>query len=208
MNRLEIATQVKAMLYLNDAQINNSISAATLNKFINLSYVRLWNRIRSQVSKDASCDFVDTTWPQSAATMDVPPSLRDSTILGVYRRNDNGTTSTRIPVQYQAPQVWAWPLADGPASGPINIRIYFKMGAEPLVDDDSIPAMLSPEHHELIAFETAIYILKLRNRDVPPVWITDRDDLEFYATKDLMTKPLRNEARIRPNDLSHIIWLG
>lgn len=208
MTREEIEELVKFHLSNNDAQLNNSISAASMSRSVNLAYVRVWNRIRTAVSKEASTTYLDSTWSQGEPTMAVPGQLQQSTILGIYNRDSTqGTTGQRINVQYQKPQLWAWPLYSGPSSD-TPIRIYFKIGAEPLQVAASVPALIGPEHHEVIAWETAIYLLRVKNRAVPPDWVTERDDLEFLATKDLLTKPLRNEARIRPNDLSAIMFLG
>lgn len=207
MNRGELIELGKFMMNVNDAQLNSQISLDSWNRSVQLSYNRLWNRIRNEIAKPNSTAYYDFSWPNATPIITIPNQLQGRTLLGFYLRNNDLTTGRRINVQCPSKFTLMWPDSGGPVAAPTQMRGYCYADAEILLSDDSSPQLLLPAHHEVIAYETVIYLKTLQDKTVPSEWVSTRDDLEFYAQKELMTRPLYNVAAILPDDVDRIVFM-
>jgi hypothetical protein len=210
MTRAEIVARVQLYMNANSTQQSTEFSNAAFIQFVQDAYTRLWNRIRYSVNASGNVAKVDIQWPQGQSTYAIPTSLQGKELMGFYFINGDGTTGQRFDVRYVDPQTLMWVSnPQFPAfNSAQNMRVYYRVTAEQLTSDNSVPLLLNPEHHEAIVYEALIQIKEIEDQTVPESWVARRDDLEFYATKSVANKIFRNQSRVVPDDLDTVVWMA
>lgn len=205
MTRSQIVDKVKLLLQANSAQLNTDLASTAYIGFVQSAYRQLWTRISYEANSNGNSTYLDFTWPAGEPTKTVTSAgLTGQYLLGFYYVLSNDATGRRITtVRYQDPTTLVW---DSPPQTDTTVRAYFRLCAESLGSDSSVPALIGPEHHDAIAYEAAIQICEAQNRNVPGTWVQRLENLEYYAFKSITNKIFRNESRIVPNDLEAIVF--
>lgn len=205
MTRSQLVARVKLLLQTNSAQLNTDLSADNYVGFVQSAYEQLWTRVSYEANSNGNSSYIDNSWPAGTPTRTLTQlGLTGKYLLGFYLVLSDGTTGARIPgIRFQDSGTLVWDSYPQPAT---TVRAYFRLVAETLTGDNSIPTLFGPEHHEAIAYEAAIQIKEALDHDIPPRWASRLENLEYYAFKSISNKIFRNASAIVPADLSAVYY--
>jgi len=191
----EIRAQVKLYLNVNNSQLNDDLSDANYNTFIQNAYKNIWIRLRGTASKSVLLASQDLPWASGAQTVILPTNLQNALIYDLWYLDSGSNPYARLNAFFETRNVLRITLSGITISG-FNFRVYFIPEAETLTSDSSTPALIPPSHHEVIVWETLKIIKMLYDKEIPDSWMRRMDDIEFTLNKELMTRPVSQRANI------------
>lgn len=185
----------KLYLNVNASQLNDDITDAQWNAFIQQAYNDVWMRVRTQVSRATLLSSTDLTWPAGQQTMTLPTNLQNALIYDIWRIDGNGNPLCQFQAFFETRNVLRNPTIFFNAAG-WQIRLYFVPEIEQLTNDEAIPNLIPPQYHSVLVWETLLVVKALYDKEIPASWEKKRDEVDFSLIKEQSTRPVAQRSNI------------
>jgi hypothetical protein len=216
MTRAEIVAFAKFIVDTNSRQSSGTFTSADLVAGVQRAYEREWNNAVIQLTRSQVVMSTTFTWQSGAISRAMPYLLRDRIIHSMYdiTDNPNGIGLRTVFHIEDMTKLMRWPSTVGtPGTGPFRntlIRAFFIPQVEVLEEDESVPAYIPSNHHQLLGLSAAIEMVEFANGDkaVASTWRDRLTDLQTTYWQACKVPVLADRARILPDDAVDFFYLG
>lgn len=195
MNLGQIRARCKLYLNVNASQLNDDISDANWNDFINQAYSDVWMRVRTQVSRATLLISQDIQWPPGAQTLTLPTNLQNAVVYDIWQLDGAGNPLVQFGGFFETRNVLRMPSISWSTAG-YTMRIYFIPEVEVLAIDDQSPLLIPPQYHNVITWEALMVAKALYDKAIPDSWEAKRNEIELSLVKEQSTRPVAFRANI------------
>lgn len=170
MNFLELQNEVRDLINFTSGTTDQDYTTAQVQKAINVRYA-LEVLIGQQHGKRTWFQkFFEFTWPASAETVTIPTNINQAQVLK-FEDITNRDPGDPLPASifWKDNQTLQWG-STSPAQDTTIRATYLARPAE-MVNDSDEPSLISPEHHMLLVWSSAIYLRQKADENAPGAWL-------------------------------------
>ena len=191
MNFKELQDEVSELINFNSLQADQDFSALQIKKAVNRSYAREYRKARQEGIRRYFTTTLDITWSANTVTIELPNGLKHAQLCKVtdVSATDPGTAIVFDERGFLGDVFWKNRVTlQWGQTGPNEdktLRFEFYPEPEKMNNDDDVPELLPPDHHELIFYSAAIDLKTRADEMAPPAWLNEREELRMDLYKDM-----------------------